>query len=60
MRTNWNTDETGNIIADEELLAWIKSLEDFDLIMLLSEINQHGWDAALQIIKSMKDAGIGQ
>ena len=57
-RTSVNTDELGNILANAELLAWIRKLPDFDLIMLLSDIDQFGWDMSLQTIAVMKDAGL--
>ena len=42
----------------KEELDWIRTLEDFDLTMLISEINDHGWAYGKtllpQIIKSIK------
>ena len=32
-------------VSDEEI-EHIRSLENFDLIMLISEIHEHGWDIA--------------
>ena len=43
-----------NIKADNSTLTFIRSLEDFDLIMLLSEINDHGWAKAQEIIPNMQ------
>ena len=36
-------------------LARIKRLTDFDLTMLLSEINDHGWEDALKILPFMSE-----
>ena len=58
-RTSMNSDETGNIIASAELLAWLRGIPDFDLIMLLSDIDKHGWDTTLTTIELMKKAGVG-
>jgi hypothetical protein len=33
-----------NLKIDKEDLAFIRRLEDFDLIMLLSEIHYNGWE----------------
>jgi hypothetical protein len=57
-RTSLHSDINGNIIANTELLAWMRGIPDFDLIMLLSEIDQYGWDFALKTIKMMQDAGV--
>ncbi len=43
-----------NIKVDNSTLTFIRSLEDFDLIMLLSEINDHGWAKAQEIIPNMQ------
>lgn len=40
-----------NIEATTEELAYIRSLPDFDLIMILSEINDHGWAIARKTLK---------
>lgn len=42
------SDDVGNIEITAEELARIRMLEDFDLTMLLSEINDHGWVHARQ------------
>lgn len=34
-------------------LKAIRSLDDFDLIMLISETHDHGWDAARRILRLM-------
>jgi hypothetical protein len=43
-----------NLEIDDETLAFIKSLDNWDLIMLLSEINDHGWDMAERMLKDVK------
>jgi|TARA_R110000782_G_scaffold164094_1_gene256086 hypothetical protein len=35
-----------NITFAKEDLDFVRNLKDFDLTMLLSEINDHGWDKA--------------
>jgi hypothetical protein len=55
-RTSLHSDASGNIIVSTELLGWIRGIPDFDLIMLLSEIDQNGWDSTLNTIKLMKRA----
>ena len=42
-----------NIDATAADLAFIRSLPDFDLIMLLSEINDHGWEEARKLLPLM-------
>ena len=37
-------------------LEFIRSLEDFDLIMLLPEIHDHGWPAAEKLIPYIKES----
>ena len=49
-------DKTGNLIISKADLAFIKSLEDFDLIMLLSEIEDNGWFHAQNTLVIMKEA----
>lgn len=39
-----------NIKIAQIELDFIRSLKDFDLTMLLSEINDHGWDRAKLLI----------
>jgi hypothetical protein len=57
-RTSMNSDTSGNIIASTELLAWIRGMPDYDLIMLLSDVDQFGWDTTLKTIEQMKRAGV--
>ena len=45
-----------NVIVDLQTLAWIRTLEDFDLIMFLSEVNDHGWDVAMRTKSIMEKA----
>lgn len=45
----------------KEDLNFIRRLEDFDLIMLISEIHDHGWPMAektLQMIKEVYAKGL--
>lgn len=44
-----------NISVPKEDLDLIRKLSDFDLIMLLSEINDHGWNEAQKTWEIMKD-----
>jgi hypothetical protein len=37
---------SNSITVDKKDLDFVRSLKDFDLNMLLSEINDHGWDKA--------------
>ena len=39
-------------VSTEEL-AKIRKLEDFDLIMLISEIHDHGWEVARETLRMM-------
>lgn len=39
-----------NIKIERLELDFIRSLKDFDLTMLLSEIHDHGWDQARELI----------
>jgi hypothetical protein len=41
-----------------EQLAKIRNLEDFDLIMLISEIHDHGWIEAQQTLAMMPEGGL--
>jgi hypothetical protein len=41
------------ITADE--LAKIRHLDDFDLIMLISEIHDHGWPVARETMRLMPE-----
>jgi hypothetical protein len=53
-----------NIEISKEDLAFIRTLEDFDLKMLLSEINDHGWEAGgkrlLPMIRESVERGEGR
>jgi len=42
-------------VTPEELRK-IRSLDDFDLIMLVSEIHDHGWPMARKTLAMMPDA----
>ena len=50
-----------NLTISPEDLSKIRQLEDFDLIMLLSEINNHGWkrwgEQLLRMILSQVESG---
>ena len=37
-------------ITEQEMLA-IRTMSDFDLTMLISEIHDHGWDKGRELIK---------
>jgi hypothetical protein len=46
-----------NVVVSAEDLAFIRSLSDFDLTMLISEINDHGWKGGGEdLIPMMRDA----
>ena len=45
--------ENYNLDLSDSQLAKIRKLDDFDLKMLLSEINDYGWNAAKIILDSM-------
>jgi len=45
-----------NIDIDKDTLDWIRSLSDFDLTMLLSEVSDYGWERSLPTIEDMKKA----
>ena len=44
-----------NIEITKAEIDFIKGLEPFDLTMLLSEINDHGWPMARKLIVVMAD-----
>jgi hypothetical protein len=46
----------GNIKATKEELAEVRSLEDFDLTMFLSELRDHGWESALRLLTMIRAA----
>jgi len=39
-----------NVEITPEELAIIRRMEDFDIIMLISEVNDHGWETAQKLI----------
>lgn len=43
-----------NLKIKKDDLQFIRSLKDFDLTMLLSEIHDHGWESAETILTQMK------
>jgi hypothetical protein len=43
--------ENQSVTCDE--VKSIRSLDDFDLVMLVSEIHDHGWPTARQTLKVM-------
>jgi len=43
-----------NIKITKEQLLFIRSLRDFDLIMFLSEIHDHGWPVAEKTLSMIK------
>ena len=42
-----------NIAVTADELAIIRALDDFDLTMLLSEIHDHGWPVARNLLPAM-------
>jgi len=50
-----------NIEMTEEEMAKVRLLDDFDLIMFLSEINDHRWEVARETLKiiPVKNKGEG-
>jgi hypothetical protein len=47
-----------NLEIDPRDLRFIRQLPDFDLIMLLSDIHDHGWSVAYTTLCLMRDAKI--
>lgn len=47
-------DPDRNVTATAEQLAKIRRLSDFDLIMLISEINGYGWAEASKTLEMMR------
>jgi hypothetical protein len=43
-----------NLRIHKSQISTIRSLPDFDLIMLLSEINDHGWEVAKHLLPLMR------
>jgi len=46
---------TGNRQVYREELHKIRHLEDFDLVMLISEIHDHGWETARKTLSLMPE-----
>jgi hypothetical protein len=44
---------SGNQTITAEQLAKIRTLDDFDLIMLISEVHDHGWPTAATTLELM-------
>ena len=44
-----------NLVLSKNQLLKIRKLDDFDLIMLFSETNDHGWLEAERILNLMSD-----
>ena len=49
-------DSSGNLIIPECDLDFIRSLPNFDLIMLLSEVHESDWSRAMHTLELMKEA----
>jgi hypothetical protein len=45
-----------NVTMSNSELESIKKMCDFDLIMLVSEINDHGWEVARRLIPMIQEA----
>lgn len=45
-----------NIEITNDEIAWVRSLDDFDLAMLLSEVNDHGWEHGRILLDVMVQA----
>lgn len=45
-----------NIELTKEQCDFIRSLNDFDLMMFLSEINEHGWKDGKELLKGIQDS----
>ena len=43
-----------NIEITPQELAFIRSLEDFDLTMFLSELHDHGWPIARELLADIE------
>lgn len=46
-----------NVDATPNDLSRIRSLGDFDLKMFLSEVNDHGFDAAMRLLPMIEESG---
>jgi hypothetical protein len=44
---------SNNQLVTQEQLAKIRALDDFDLIMLISEIHDNGWSIASRTLEMM-------
>lgn len=44
-----------NLKIQKKYLELIRRLDDFDLTMLLSEINDNGWEDALKLLKTIEE-----
>lgn len=44
-----------NLNIDDETLVKIKGLDNWDLLMLLSEIDDHGWEVAKETLRMILD-----
>ena len=44
-----------NLEISPEDLRFIRQLQDFDLVMLLSDIHDHGWPVAAKTLKSIRE-----
>jgi hypothetical protein len=53
-RSSPKKDSTGNLVISKDDLDFIRKLEDFDLIMLLSETHDHGWQDAM--LRTMRES----
>ena len=49
-----------NLILSQDELKAIRELDDFDLIMLLSEIHDHGWPSAKVILDVLRNLSDGK
>lgn len=48
------SDDNQDITQEE--LAYIRTLGDFDLTMLISEIHDHGWPMAKRLLVTMRES----
>ena len=49
------TDPHGNLIISHKDLVFIRSLPDFDLIMLLSDTHHHDWSIAMHTLELQQE-----
>ena len=52
--TPWS--KNGSAVVTKSQCDFIRSLEDFDLTMLISEIHEHGWKQARELLPLIKEA----